>query len=284
MNSRRMPRRAARRSSTSTACGSSAVSGPRSQRHLSVQIARGTHHRTARPVRLRQDHPDAQRSSAPRSSRRAPSRCSGHPAGSAPLRAPASATCTQDPTIYDDLRVIDNVRYFARAVRHLGRTRRPTTRSPPSGSTTTEPPCAATCPAGSAPGRRWPARWSSQPDLLGARRTHRRPGPGAARRPVGTVPPAGAARHDAAGVQPRHGRGRPLRRPAADARRPPARAHHPDPATRGHRMSRHWRKRFCHHPAQQPRPQAEPAEPAGLPGHHRRGSCGSSPPTTAASR
>src|SRR6185369_11673501 len=36
----------------------------------------------------------------------------GHPAGSAPLRRRVGYV-TQDPTIYDDLRVIDNVRYFA---------------------------------------------------------------------------------------------------------------------------------------------------------------------------
>jgi len=36
----------------------------------------------------------------------------GHPAGSAELRHSVGYV-TQDPTIYDDLRVIDNVRYFA---------------------------------------------------------------------------------------------------------------------------------------------------------------------------
>lgn len=36
----------------------------------------------------------------------------GHPAGSAPLRHRVGYV-TQNPTIYDDLRVIDNVRYFA---------------------------------------------------------------------------------------------------------------------------------------------------------------------------
>ncbi|MFD3040283.1 ABC transporter ATP-binding protein [Mycolicibacterium senegalense] len=36
----------------------------------------------------------------------------GHPAGSAPLRHRVGYV-TQDPTIYDDLRVIDNVRYFS---------------------------------------------------------------------------------------------------------------------------------------------------------------------------
>ncbi len=36
----------------------------------------------------------------------------GHPAGSAPLRHRVGYV-TQDPTVYNDLRVIDNVRYFA---------------------------------------------------------------------------------------------------------------------------------------------------------------------------
>ena len=44
----------------------------------------------------------------------------------------------------------------------------------------------------------------------------------------------------------------------------------------------HWRKRFC--PSSGTAPQPQPAKPAGLHRHHRRGSCASSPPTTAASR
>ena len=62
----------------------------------------------------------------------------------------------------------------------------------------------------------------------GARRTDRGTRPGAARRPVGAIPRTGAPRHHPAGVQPCHGRGRPLRRPVVDARRPAAGPHHPN--------------------------------------------------------
>ena len=39
-------------------------------------------------------------------------------------------------------------------------------------------------------------------------------------------------------------------RPVADARRPPARPHHPDPTTRGHRMHVTGGRVSVHHPAQ----------------------------------
>ena len=91
----------------------------------------------------------------------------GHGAGP-PARfgsncATASATCTQDPTIYDDLRIIDNVRYFAVAVRHGLRT--PPTHAIAAVGLERSPngACAATSPAVSAPARRWPARWCRNP-------------------------------------------------------------------------------------------------------------------------
>src|SRR6185312_5605206 len=53
----------------------------------------------------------------------------------------------------------------------------------------------------------------------GAGRADGGPRPGAAHGAVGGLPAAGAGRHHAAGVQPCDGRGRPLRRDRADARR-----------------------------------------------------------------
>ncbi len=85
----------------------------------------------------------------------------GHPAGSAELRHRVGYV-TQAATIYDDLRVIDNVRYFASlygfgADGGRGGNRRP------SASPTTGRRCAATCPAGSARACRSPVHWCPTP-------------------------------------------------------------------------------------------------------------------------
>ncbi len=86
--------------------------------------------------------------------------------------------------------------------------------------------------------RRQPLRRSAQPRLAGlrarrpargagARRADRRPGPGAARRAVGAVPRPGRRRRHDPRLQPRDGRGQPLRPAAADPRRRPDRRRHP---------------------------------------------------------
>ena len=106
------------------------------------------------------------------------------------------------------------------------------------------------------PAGRQPVRRPAQPGLAGlrddraaraagARRADRRAGPGAARRPVGAVPRAGRAGHDAAGLQPRDGRGRPLRPAAADPRGRPDRRRHPgrDPGARPGPTT--WTRRSC---------------------------------------
>jgi ABC-type glutathione transport system ATPase component len=80
----------------------------------------------------------------------------GRPAGSAELRHRVGYV-TQDPTIYNDLRIIDNVHYFAalygtdsnaadQAISAVGLDDH-------------QRHCAATYPAVSAPGRRWPVHW-----------------------------------------------------------------------------------------------------------------------------
>ena len=65
------------------------------------------------------------------------------------------------------------------------------------------------------------------------RRADRRAGPRAAPGPVGALPRPRRRRHDAVRLQPRHGRGRPLRPVAAAARRAPGRRRrarrHPEP-------------------------------------------------------
>ena len=58
------------------------------------------------------------------------------------------------------------------------------------------------------------------------RRADRGAGPRAAPGPVGALPRPGRRGHDAVRLQPRHGRGRPLRPVAADARRAPGRRRH----------------------------------------------------------
>src|SRR4029077_6709311 len=67
---------------------------------------------------------------------------------------------------------------------------------------------------------------------------------------MGAVPPNRPARNNIARFEPRPGRGRPLRRPAADARRPRAGAHDTDEITRGHRMSVTGGSVSVRHPAQ----------------------------------
>ena len=219
----------------------------------------GHHHRPARSVRLRQDHADALHRRHPDRDRRAPSRCSA----SRPVRAALRRRVgylPQDPTIYNDLRIVDNVRYFASlygfddqaadaAIERVGLTDHRTALL------------------------RQPLRRSAHPGVAGvraglptraarARRAHGGPGPGAARRSLGAVRPTSpAARYHAAGVQPRDGRGRPLRRPVADARWPPRRAHHARPDYERTPDARHWRTRFC--PSSSAAPCAKPARAAG---------------------
>ena len=81
---------------------------------LSLRIPRGEVVDYFGPQRLRQDHPDARH-------RRRADRCGrkvtvlGEPAGSAPLRH-RIGYLTQAPSVYRDLTVHENVRYFAQVV------------------------------------------------------------------------------------------------------------------------------------------------------------------------
>ena len=187
----------------------------------------------------------------------------------------------QDPTIYNDLRIVDNVRYFASLYGmdasaaddcdRGGRADR-ITRTAYSGNlsggqrTRASLACALVC----------------HPDLLVLDEPT-----------IGLDPVLRADLWeqfdalatlgiDADRVEPCDGRGRPLRRPAADARRPPVGPHDPEPTPRGHRMQRHWRKRFC--PSSGAAPSAEPARAPGLRRQHRAHPASAGAPTVAASR
>ena len=141
----------------------------------------------------------------------------GEPAGSPPLRHKIGYL-TQAPSVYADLTARENARYFAslyglgkadadEALRAVGLEKAAdqlvanTVRRP------AQPRLARLRAGGQAGGAR-------------ARRAHRRAGPGPARRAVGPVPRPRGRRHHRPGLQPRHGRGQPLRPAAAHPRRP----------------------------------------------------------------
>ena len=187
----------------------------------------------------------------------------GRPAGSAELRHRVGYV-TQDPTIYNDLRIIDNVRYFASlygidahaADDAIDRSR---TR------TITEPRCAATSPAVSAPGCRWPARWSASPDLLVLDEPT-----------VGLDPVLRVDLWEQFHQLARRGTTLLVSSHVMDEadhcgdlllmRDGHLVAHTTPTKLREDTGCSHWRKRFC--PSSGTAPQPQPAEPAGLPGHH----------------
>ena len=171
----------------------------------------------------------------------------GRPAGSAELRSRVGYV-TQAATIYDDLRVVDNVRYFAslygsdaNAAERRDRRRR-TDRSP---NGVVRKPLGRPADAGLAG-----VRAGVAPRPAGARRTNGGPRPGAASRAVGAVPRPRPPRHHPDRLEPRHGRGRPLRRPAAHAGRSPPRPHHTIETAGGNRMSVTGAGVSVHHSAQ----------------------------------
>ena len=146
---------ASSRSSSSTICGLSAASGPRSTT-CRYRSRAAPSPGCSGPSGLRQDDADAQHRRHADHRRTARVTVLGLPAGSADLRNRVGYM-PQDPTIYDDLRVIDNVRYFASL--YGTDARPPTKRLRPSASKITELLCAATSPAVNELARRWPARW-----------------------------------------------------------------------------------------------------------------------------
>ena len=193
---------------------------------ISCAIPRGSGHRAARPQRQRQDHVHARGGRGAGGHRR-----HGHRAGPPGRRRRRCGAqvgyLTQAPSVYADLTVRENARYFA-ALHGRGRAE-------------ADQAIADVGLADAAdPAGRHPLRRPAQPGLAGLRpgrragagrprRADRRAGPGAAGRPVGPVPRDGRGRHHPAGVQPRDGRGGPLRPAAADPRGAADRRRQPRP-------------------------------------------------------
>ena len=187
---------------------------------------------------------------------------------------------TQAPSVYADLTVRENARYFAALLRP-----RRAAEADQAIADVGLADAAGQLVGNLSGGQRSRASLAcalvGAPRAAGPRRADRRPGPGAARRPVGAVPRAGRGRHDAAGLQPRDGRGRPLRPAAADPRGPADRRRHPG---RGPRRRRHRRprggvpapdpasaRRWRHEPADHrlATDRAHPAPAAARPAHRR---------------
>ena len=166
----------------------------------------------------------------------------GRPAGHPQLRREVGYA-SQAASVYDDLTVAENLRYFAaRAAARRGRCR--AGRS----STSTWPSTRDRIIGALSGGQR--SRVSLAVAMLGSRELLVLDEPTVGLDPVLRADlwrlfhDLAADGHDAAGLQPRHGRGRPLRWPAADARRPAARRGHPGRAA-ARTGTTTWTRRSC---------------------------------------
>ena len=130
----------------------------------------------------------------------------------------ASATSCSPRRVYPDLSARENLRYFARVARRAGVARRRDARAR-AARRARRPPGGEPSPAGSGRGCRSARRCSAIPTCSCS--TSRPSGSTrcCARTSGSTFHELAERRRDAARLEPRDGRGRALRRPAADARR-----------------------------------------------------------------
>ena len=200
------------------------------------------------------------RSSASRSSTPARSRSSGSP-GSRELRRRV-AYVTQQASVYDDLTVRQNLRYFARIL----------------GAATSDVDRAierteglAGLPVGRLSGGQrgrvsLAAALLGEPEVLVLDEPTVGLDPVLRVRAVGPLPRARGRRRDAARLQPRHGRGQAVRSPPAHARRRPAGRRHGGRRARVHRNRRRRGRVPRAHRARRARPPAARSARAPEPG------------------
>ena len=132
---------------------------------------------------------------------------------------------TQAASVYDDLTVAENLKFFAKVLgveRRQGRRGHRRGRPPESGRPGGRPAQRRAAEPGE-PGRRAARR----PRPAGPRRAHRGPRPRAEARPLEAVPRDRGAGGRGVRLQPRDGRGRPVRPAAVDARGRDHRRRHP---------------------------------------------------------
>ena len=159
----------------------------------------------------------------------------GEPAGSAPLRTRVGYV-TQAASVYDDLTVVENLRFFARVLGVDPAQADEAIASVDLASHRDQ--VVSRLSGGSAAGSASPSRCSAARPAR-PRRADRRARPGAAPRPVGAVPPDRRRGRGRPRLEPRDGRGRAVPPAAAHAGGPDHRRRLARRDPRAHRCRRH---------------------------------------------